>query len=74
MSKLTFNWTRVIVKEYNTMFVVVLALALGVFWSSYQVQGISVVPDSTILITAFTIWLGSYILVRHLKKSGRLAA
>lgn len=74
MSKLTFNWTRVIVKEYNTMFVVVLALALGVFWSSYQVQGISGVPDSTILITAFAIWLGSYILVRHLKKSGRLAA
>lgn len=73
-SQLTFNWTRVIVKEYNTLFVGVLALALAKFWSGYQVQGIAVLPDRPILITAFAIWLSSYILVRHLKKSGRLVA
>lgn len=73
-SQLTFNWTRVVIKEYNTMFVVVLALALATFWSGYQVQGMAVVPDSQTLGIAFAIWLGAYIFVRHLKKSGRLTA
>jgi len=72
-SQLSFNWTRVIVKEYNTMFVVVLALALAKFWSDYQVQGPTVVPGSSTLIGAFAVWLCSYTFVRHLKKSGKLA-
>jgi hypothetical protein len=73
VSLMSFNWTRVIVKEYNTMFVVVLALALAKYWSSYQVQGISVVPDAGTVIVAFAVWLSAYVFVRNLKKSGRLS-
>ncbi|QYF99969.1 MULTISPECIES: isoprenylcysteine carboxylmethyltransferase family protein [Massilia] len=74
ISLMTFNWKRVVVKEYNTMFVVVLALALAKYWSGYQVQGIAVVPDAGTVMIAFAVWLSSYVFVRNLKKSGKLTA
>ncbi len=69
-----FNWRRVLVKEYNTTFVLVLALAVVKLWSDYQVRGAAVLPPSLVLYSALLIWLGAYVGVRALKKSGYVAA
>lgn len=69
-----FNWRRVLVKEYNTLFVVPFALGLVKLWSDYQVQGASVLPSAHALGTAVALWLAAYLVVRFLKKSGLVVA
>jgi protein-S-isoprenylcysteine O-methyltransferase Ste14 len=65
-----FNWRRVLVKEYNTLFLVALALVAVKIWSDYEVQGSAALPAPAALWAAFLLWLGLYVLVRVLKKSG----
>jgi len=65
-----FNWRRVIVKEYNTIFVVILALTTVKLWADYQVLGPLVLPAEESLGVAFAIWLASYLVVRTAKKTG----
>jgi protein-S-isoprenylcysteine O-methyltransferase Ste14 len=65
-----FNWGRVLVKEYNTIFVVLLALAAVKLWSDYEVRGQAVLPSARTLATGLCLWLAAYILVRTLKKRG----
>jgi protein-S-isoprenylcysteine O-methyltransferase Ste14 len=69
-----FNWRRVLVKEYNTLFVVPFALGLAKLWSDYEVEGASVLPSSSVLGFAFVLWLAAYLGVRFLKKSGLVVA
>jgi len=65
-----FNWRRVLVKEYNTMFVVLLTLAAVKLWADYQVLGPPALPAPAAMATAFIVWLGSYLAVRTAKKTG----
>jgi protein-S-isoprenylcysteine O-methyltransferase Ste14 len=65
-----FNWRRVLVKEYNTIFVVLLALAAVKLWSDYQVRGQAVLPSVHILAGGLILWLAAYVFVRTMKKSG----
>jgi protein-S-isoprenylcysteine O-methyltransferase Ste14 len=74
IANMQFNWRRVLVKEYNTLFVLALALAMVKIWSDYRVQGPAALPSIKLLGFAFVIWLGSYIFVRSLKKTGFIKA
>jgi protein-S-isoprenylcysteine O-methyltransferase Ste14 len=65
-----FNWRRVLVKEYNTMFVVLFTLAAVKLWADYQVLGSPALPGLASMALAFIAWLGSYLAVRTAKKTG----
>jgi protein-S-isoprenylcysteine O-methyltransferase Ste14 len=69
-----FNWRRVLVKEYNTTFVLVFALAVVKFWADYRVRGPAALPSGTALLFAFVGWLCIYVCVRALKKTGYVKA
>lgn len=65
-----FNWKRVVVKEYNTIFLLILALAGARLWSEYAVIGPSAAPPSGVIVASSLIWLIAYLLIRWTKKSG----
>jgi protein-S-isoprenylcysteine O-methyltransferase Ste14 len=65
-----FNWRRVLVKEYNTIFVVLLALVAVKLWSDYEVRGEGVLPSTLSLGLGLGVWFAAYVLVRAMKKSG----
>jgi protein-S-isoprenylcysteine O-methyltransferase Ste14 len=65
-----FNWRRVLVKEYNTMFLLVFSLGVLKLWSEYVIEGPRALPPTAWLVVAFGIWLALYLLVRSLKKTG----
>lgn len=67
-----FSWGRVLVKEYNTFFVLTVAIVALKLWADYSVVGASAVPPPTALITALVAWLLLYALVRALKKGGHV--
>jgi protein-S-isoprenylcysteine O-methyltransferase Ste14 len=69
-----FSWSRVLVKEYNTLFVLVFSLSVIRLWSEYRVVGDAALPSAELLLAGFGIWLGLYLLVRSLKKSGVVRA
>ena len=65
-----FSWGRVLVKEYNTFFLLALALVAFKLWADYSVVGASALPPSTALSAALVAWLLLYVVVRMLKKRG----
>lgn len=65
-----FNWRRVLVKEYNTVFVVLLTLVAVKLWADYQVLGSPALPAPRSMALAFLAWLGGYLAVRTAKKTG----
>lgn len=67
-----FNWGRVLVKEYNTILVLLLSLGLLWLWRRYTIVGMSAVPHPAVLTVAFTGWSAVYLFTRWLKKSGRV--
>lgn len=69
-----FNWRRVLVKEYNTTFVLIAALIGLDLWSDYVITGPSVLPSSEWLAIGSALWLVLYAAVRTLKKSGLVRA
>jgi protein-S-isoprenylcysteine O-methyltransferase Ste14 len=74
MDGLRFNWQRVLVKEYNTMFLLVLALVTARLWSVYVVRGAEAVPSAQWLAASLGLWLASYLTVRLLKKTSLVRA
>ena len=67
-----FNWQRVVVKEYNTLFIS-LALLVGLkVWSDYRANDPCGVCRPEYLVVSALAWLALYLIVRGLKKSGRL--
>lgn len=74
MGNMRFNWRRVLVKEYNTIFVLVLALAVLKLWSEYLILGQESQPPAGVLAVGFAAWLASYVFVRSLKKTGAVQA
>jgi protein-S-isoprenylcysteine O-methyltransferase Ste14 len=65
-----FNWRRVLVKEYNTALLLVLALAVLQIWRQYRMGGAGALPETGILGAALLAWGAVYLLARWLKKSG----
>jgi protein-S-isoprenylcysteine O-methyltransferase Ste14 len=67
-----FHWQRVLVKEYNTLFLLGLAIPALWAWSEYRIGGADAVPPSPAMGAALAAWLACYLGVRALKKSGRV--
>lgn len=69
-----FNWGRVLVKEYNTMFVLAASLVGLRLWCRYQILGAEALPNATYLGAGIAFWLIFYLIVRSLKKTGYVRA
>ena len=67
-----FNWRRVIVKEYNTTFVLCATLTCLYFWSEYSVVGSAALPSKVSAAGAAAVWAVLYLAVRAAKKTGYL--
>jgi protein-S-isoprenylcysteine O-methyltransferase Ste14 len=64
-----FNWRRVLVKEYNTTFILVGALVFLRLWSEHSIVGSGALPSPGSLFAGIAVWAGLYLAVRALKKS-----
>lgn len=69
-AEMTFNWRRVLVKEYNTFFLLTLSLIASKLWSEYRIVGPAALPSIEFFIGGLAVWLVLYIFVRSLKKTG----
>lgn len=69
-----FNWRRVLVKDYNTMFLSVLLLAGLVLWDDFVIQGEAQLPSRTQALVFLVPWVALYLVVWRLKKTRRLEA
>jgi protein-S-isoprenylcysteine O-methyltransferase Ste14 len=72
VADMRFSWGRVLVKEYNTFFLVMLSIVAFKLWADYSVVGASALPAPAALSTTFMAWLLLYVLVRSLKKWGHV--
>lgn len=69
-----FNWRRVLVKEYNTIFVMTVSLFALRLWCDYWIIGPDALPRMEYLMTGAVAWVVLYVIVRSLKKSGYVKA
>lgn len=65
-----FNWRRVLVKEYTTIFILLGVLVCLEVWSDYIAMGAITLPSTELVLLGVFAWIASYIAVRALKKSG----
>jgi hypothetical protein len=68
-----FNWRRYVLKEYNTFFVWLGGIALLLLFNYPQLTNFDAQLRNLLLFTIFPSILASYLIVRFLKKSRRLA-
>jgi protein-S-isoprenylcysteine O-methyltransferase Ste14 len=69
-----FNWRRVLVKEYNTIFIMTVSLIALRLWCDYWISGPGALPRTEYLMIGAAAWLVLYVIVRSLKKSGYVKA
>ncbi|MGE5171569.1 MAG: methyltransferase family protein [Rudaea sp.] len=74
MEGMRFNWRRLIVKEYNTIFGAVAAVTALSIWDDYRVVGESALPSLGLVLTLAIPWMVGYFVVWGLKKTRRLQA
>jgi protein-S-isoprenylcysteine O-methyltransferase Ste14 len=74
VSDMRFNWRRVLVKEYNTIFLSVLLLAGLVHWDDFVILGASAASVRNELLVFAAVWVVLYFVVWRLKKTRRLEA
>jgi protein-S-isoprenylcysteine O-methyltransferase Ste14 len=65
-----FNWQRVLVKEYNTTFILFGALICLRLWGEYAALGETALPSRTAFAAGVAVWCVLYLGVRALKKTG----
>ena len=66
-----FSWRRALTKEYNTTFGwLTLALCFQM-WENYRLHGAGALPAIEWMSYLLLLLLLCYVLVRHLKKTGR---
>jgi protein-S-isoprenylcysteine O-methyltransferase Ste14 len=69
-----FNWRRLLVKEFNTAFALVVGLFALEILREYRVAGTSEALSSPYVVIGAIVWLSLYLVVRTLKKTRRLIA
>jgi protein-S-isoprenylcysteine O-methyltransferase Ste14 len=65
-----FNWRRVVIKEYNTTFLLFASLIALKLWSEYRIAGPDALPSASQLSVGALIWGLLYVSIRSLKKTG----
>jgi protein-S-isoprenylcysteine O-methyltransferase Ste14 len=74
LEDMQFNWRRVLVKDYNTIFLSVLLLAGLVLWDDFVIGGATTLPALERVLELVVPWIALYVVVWRLKKSRRLEA
>ena len=75
IGSMTFNWRRLIVKEYGTTYMWIICMILLIMKNQYTRYGREV--NRTVLLFLFLLFIFVtllYAVARYLKKSGRLTA
>jgi hypothetical protein len=67
-----FNWRRVLVKDYNQIFMSLLLLAGLVYWDDYVISGQTALPSHTHIVMFVLPWTIVYLGVYVSKKTRRL--
>ena len=67
-----FNWKRLLVKEFNTTFLLGLAVPGVEIWNEYAVSGTSSIVTGPYVIAAAAAWVAVYAAIWMLKKTGRV--
>ncbi len=74
MRSMTFDWGRLIRKEYGSTFIWITAALLLLLWEAAARHGWgSVGPRARALAAVWAVTLAGYLLARYLKKTGRLS-
>jgi len=74
IADMRFNWRRVLVKDYNTIFLSVLLLAGLVLWKEFVIRGAAATPTTGEVLVFVVPWMVLYFTVWRLKKTKRLSA
>jgi protein-S-isoprenylcysteine O-methyltransferase Ste14 len=74
IADMRFNWRRVLVKDYNTIFLSVLLLAGLVLWKEFVIRGAAATPTTGEVLVFVAPWMALYFTVWRLKKTQRLSA
>lgn len=75
LHSMTFNWRRVLIKEYTTTYIWLTGAVLLVIKDLYQLHGMAVVQNLLIIfISTLLLLLTCYFYIRYMKKSRRLIA
>ncbi len=75
LTSMSFNWKRVLIKEYNTTFIWLTGAVLLAVKSTYEEKGLTVLQHSIgIFAVLILLLLSGYLFVRYMKKSRRWVA
>ena len=75
MSSMTFNWRRVMIKEYNSTYIWMTGAVLLIAKDVYDFHGMPVVEHYRMFFVSLLILLlAGYLFVRYMKKSKRWIA
>ncbi|HET9939923.1 MAG TPA: isoprenylcysteine carboxylmethyltransferase family protein [Candidatus Eisenbacteria bacterium] len=75
MRSMSFDWGRLIRKEYGSTFIWITAALWLLLWEAAVRQGWdSVRPRARVLAAVWVVALAAYLVARYLKKTGRLSA
>ena len=69
-----FNWRRLLVKDYNTLFLGVVAIVGLAWWDDWRIQGTTMLPTVAQALAFVIPWALLYLVVWGLKKTRRLEA
>jgi protein-S-isoprenylcysteine O-methyltransferase Ste14 len=69
---LSFNWQRVLAKEYHRSFLLIGTLAGLNWWTAWHGGGASALPSGASMVGIALAWLACYASVRYLKKAGHV--
>jgi protein-S-isoprenylcysteine O-methyltransferase Ste14 len=67
-----FNWRRVLVKDYNTIFLSIAAVLVLSVWDDYRILGEKGLPSTEVVLLVAVPWALLHFLVWRLKKTRRL--
>ena len=67
-----FNWRRVLVKDYSTIFLSIMGTLALCFWDDYRILGAGALPPVEVGLMIFVPWAVLYFIVWRLKKTRRL--
>ena len=75
MRSMSFDWGRLIRKEYGSTFIWITAALALLLWEAARRHGwASVGPRARVLAAIWVAAIAAYLLARYLKKTGRLSA
>jgi protein-S-isoprenylcysteine O-methyltransferase Ste14 len=73
LSTMQFNWVKCFFTEYNTQIFWITGVMLTIVFKYPEIVGNEAAVKNQILLVAFPLLIGYYLLLRWLRKSGRVS-